>query len=235
MDLPQIVSRGEWLAARKELLAQEKEAMRAQDAVTARRRELPMVEIDKEYVFEGPEGKVSLTDLFEGRRQLIVYHFMWLHDRREGCPSCSLVTDNIGHLAHLHALDTSLVLVSRAPYDDIEPFKRRMGWTVPWYSSHGSDFNFDFHVSFDSLVKPAEYNYKDQATLEREGLTTALVRDGQDAHGLSVFLRDGDRVFHTYSTYGRGAETVVGTYHYLDLTLLGRRRYINQFLHHDKY
>jgi len=232
MTLPQVVSRDQWLLARKELLVQEKEETRVRDAVAAQRRKLPMVEIDKDYVFEGPAGKARLLDMFEGRQQLIVYHFMWLDEPDEGCPSCSFVVDNIGDVSHLHATQTSLVLVSRAPLAKIEPFKARMGWRLPWYSSYGSDFNYDFHVTNDEAVAPIEYNFKDKATLEKESLQFYLRGDGQ---GASVFIRDGDTVFHTYSTYGRGAEVLLGTYHYLDLTPLGRQKYVNEFPHHDKY
>jgi predicted dithiol-disulfide oxidoreductase (DUF899 family) len=232
MTLPRLVSRDEWLAARLELLAQEKEAMRAQDAVTARRSELPMVRIDKEYTFEGSAGKARLVDLFEGRRQLIVYHFMWNPSWADGCPSCSFAIDNVGRLEHLHASDTTFVLVSRAPLAKIEKFQARMGWTVPWYSSAETDFNYDFHVTNDESVAPVEYNYKDKATLEREGLAYVLDGDGQ---ALSVFLRERDAVFHIYSTYGRGAEVMLSTYHYLDLTPLGRQRYVNEFPYHDTY
>jgi predicted dithiol-disulfide oxidoreductase (DUF899 family) len=238
MESPQGVSRGEWLVARKELLAEEKEVTRAKDAVDARRRALPMVEIGKEYVFAGPGGRAALPDLFDGRRQLIVYHFMWRHQESgcpgedQGCPTCSFMADNMGDLSHLQASDTTLVLVSRAPLASIERFQQRMGWPVPWYSSHGSDFNYDFHVSLDEDVAPLEYNYKDKATLERE---LPYIRSGADAHGLSVFLRDGDRVFHTYSTYGRGVDQLIGTYQYLDLTPLGRQRHVTGFTYHDKY
>lgn len=227
-----IVSPQEWRAARLELLAEEKASTRAHDEVVARRRALPMVRVDKDYVFTGPSGEVRLADLFEGRRQLIVYHFMWLHDLDEGCPSCSFVADNIGHPAHLHACDTTLALVSRAPYDSIERFQKRMGWSTPWYSSHGSTFNYDFHVSNDEDVAPVEYNYMDRATLEAKGMHYAT---SADAQGLSVFLREGDDILHTYSTYGRGPEALIGTYHYLDFTPLGRQRYVNEFPHHDKY
>jgi predicted dithiol-disulfide oxidoreductase (DUF899 family) len=232
MDRPQVVSHDEWLAARKELLAQEKEATQVKDAVAARRRALPMVEVGKEYGLAGPGGPASLPDLFDGRRQLIVYHFMWLRDTDEGCPRCSVVADNIGDLSHLRACDTTLVLVSRAPLASIERFQQRMGWPVPWYSSLGSDFNYDFHVSLDEDIAPIEYNYKDKATLERD---VPYIRSGADAHGLSVFLRDGDRVFHTYSTYGRGVDQLIGTYQYLDLTPLGRQRHVTGFSYHDKY
>ncbi|HEX6873770.1 MAG TPA: DUF899 domain-containing protein [Micromonosporaceae bacterium] len=229
---PPIVSRAQWLSERLALLAEEKALTVARDALNARRRRMPMVEIDKSYVFTGPDGEARLVDLFDGRRQLVVYHFMWMAEPDQGCPSCSLLTDNIGHLAHLHAVDTSLVLVSRAPIDSIERFRHRMGWTIPWFSSFGSDFNYDFHVTNDDTVAPVQYNYKDRATLEAEGI--GFFATG-DSHGLSVFLRDGDRVFHTYSSYGRGLDLLLGTYNYLDLTPLGRQRYVNEFPHHDTY
>ncbi|GII67255.1 hypothetical protein Skr01_73400 [Sphaerisporangium krabiense] len=234
METPSIVSRAEWLAARRELLAQEKELTRARDAVAARRRALPMVEITKDYVFEGPDGKARLLDLFEGRRQLLTYHFMWMHDSDLGCTSCSFLVDNVGDVRHLHGCDTTLALVSRAPLASLERFRARMGWTLPWYSSHASDFNYDFHVTADEDVAPAEYNYMDKETLEGKGLGF-FVAKGQDAHGISVFLRDGDRVFHTYSTYGRGPDLLLTTYNYLDLTPLGRQKYVNEFPHHDTY
>lgn len=218
-SLPQVVSRDEWVAARKALLEKEKEATRARDALNAERRGLPMVEVGKDYTFEGPGGKTSLLDLFGGRRQLIVYHFMFDPAWDEGCSGCSHVVDNIGHLAHVHARDTSFVLVSRAPLSRIEPFRARMGWMVPWVSSYGSDFNYDFHATVDEAVAPVEYNYRDRATLDRLG-QTYHVRGEQ--HGMSVFLRDGDRVFHTYSTYGRGVDGLLGSYNLLDLTPFGR-------------
>lgn len=231
MDLPQVVSRAEWLDSRKDLLASEKELTHLRDVVNAQRRSLPAVELDKEYVFDGPDGPVRLLDLFDGRRQLIIYHFMW-PGQDEGCTSCSCLVDNIGHLAHLHSCDTSLVLVSRAPLDKILPFKARMGWTVPWFSSLGGDFNYDFHATQDEAVAPIEYNYMDKATLEAKGQSYFLCGD---AHAASVFLRDGERVLHTYSTYGRGLDLMVGTFNYLDLTPLGRQKHISQFVHHDRY
>jgi uncharacterized protein (TIGR02246 family) len=206
--------------ARKELLTREKELTHHRDALNAERRKLPMVRIEKEYVFEGPNGPARLLDLFEGRRQLVIYHFMFDPDWDAGCPSCSFLVDNVGHLAHLHARKTSLVLVSRAPLTRIEPFKKRMGWTVPWYSSFGSDFNYDFHVTLDETVAPVEYNYRDKAVLVQKG--ESYFTQGE-SHGLSVFLRDGDSVFHTYSTYARGTDLLAGTYNYLDLTPLGRQ------------
>jgi predicted dithiol-disulfide oxidoreductase (DUF899 family) len=229
-----IVSRAEWLAARRRLLAKEKEATRARDALAAERRALPMVEIEKEYAFQGPDGVVTLPDLFDGRRQLIVHHVMWLFDTDEGCPSCSLRIDDIGNLAHLHACDTSLVLVSRAPFASIERFRNRMGWTIPWYSSFGSDFNHDFHVTSDETRGPVMFNYDDKATLERKGIGF-WAANGMDTPGLSVFLRGGERVLHTYSTFARGLEPVMGTYNHLDLTPLGRQRDISEFPHRDRY
>lgn len=232
MTQPRVVSRDEWLAARLELLAKEKELARAQADLDARRRELPMVRLEKEYKLVGPDGPVSLLELFGDRPQLIVYHFMFDPSWDEGCPSCSLLTDNIGHLSHLHENGTSLVLVSRAPLAKIQAFGARMGWTVPWYSSFETDFNYDFHVTNDEAKAPVEYNYKDAATLERENLGYHM---SGESPGLSVFLRDGDTVFHTYSAYARGLDRLLGTYHYLDLTPLGRQRYVTEFSHHDRY
>jgi predicted dithiol-disulfide oxidoreductase (DUF899 family) len=226
MSLPPVVSRDEWLVARKELLAKEKEMTRARDALNAERRELPMVEIDKDYVFEGPDGKASLLDLFEGRRQLIVRHFMFDPSWDDGCPSCSAGADEIsdGLLEHLHARDTTFVVVSRAPLAKIEDYKARRGWTFPWYSSYGSDFNYDFDVTLDESVAPAVYNYRTKAEYEEQG-TAAFIEGEQPIEnpGQSCFLRDGDRVFHTYSNYARGAEMTGGSYYYLDLTALGRQ------------
>jgi predicted dithiol-disulfide oxidoreductase (DUF899 family) len=226
MSLPQVVSRDEWQAARKELLVKEKELTRQRDALNAERRELPMVEVEKDYVFEGPDGKASLLELFDGRRQLIVRHFMFDPRWDEGCPSCSAGADEIsdGLLEHLHTRDTSLVVVSRAPLDKIERYKARKGWTFPWYSSYGSDFNYDFHVTLDESVAPIEYNYRTKAEHEQAG-TSGYVGGDQpiEVPGQSCFLRDGDRVFHTYSSYARGAEMTGGSYYYLDLTALGRQ------------
>src|SRR5436190_8552415 len=212
MSLPQIVSRDEWLAARTALLEQEKELTRRRDALSAARRELPMVEITKDYVFTGPQGEVGLGDLFEGRRQLIVYHFMFGPDWEEGCPSCSAGADEVsrGLLDHLHVRDTTLAYVSRAPLEKLERWKALKGWDFPWYSSHGSDFNYDFDVTLDKSVKPPVYNYR---PIDMEG----------EMPGQSHFLRDGERVFHTYSNYARGAEMTGGSYYFLDLTALGRQ------------
>jgi predicted dithiol-disulfide oxidoreductase (DUF899 family) len=226
MNLPRIASREQWLEARKELLAKEKELTRARDALNVERRNLPMVEITKDYVFEGPEGKVGLLDLFEGRRQLIVGHFMFGPRWEDGCPSCTAGADELadGLLAHLHIRDTSFAYVSRAPLEKLERYKAKKGWTFPWYSSYGSDFNYDFGVTVDESVAPAVYNYKSKAEHERAG--TGYYFDAEqpiEQPGTSCFLRDGDRLFHTYSTYGRGAEMLGGSYYWLDLTALGRQ------------
>lgn len=230
MELPAVVSQEEWREARTALLKEEKAATALLDRIAERRRALPMVEVVKPYTFKGRDGEVTLADLFDGRRQLIVYHFMWMGDA--GCSSCSMVADNMGHPAHLGAADTNLVMVTRAPWPDIDRFQQRMGWSTPWYSSCDSDFNFDFHVTNDPEVAPVEYNYLNQAELEAKGMDYALTGDNP---GLSVFLRDGDRIFHTYSAYARGCEALVGTYTYLDLTPLGRQLHITEFPHHDTY
>ncbi len=225
-NLPRVVSRDEWLAYRKELLAKEKEFTRARDALSAERRRLPMVKIEKEYAFEGPGGKATLLDLFEGRSQLIVGHFMFDPSWENGCSSCSAGADEIsvGHLKHLHARDTTFVYVSRAPLIKIEAYKKRKGWTFPWYSSYGSDFNYDFHVTLDEAVAPMMYNYRTKA--EHEAAGTPINADGaqsSEAPGRSCFLRDGDEVFHTYSVYARGLETIGGAYYMLEETALGRQ------------
>ncbi|WP_410586130.1 DUF899 domain-containing protein [Amycolatopsis sp. lyj-23] len=232
VKLPDIVSRDEWLSARKELLTEEKELTLRQDALSARRRALPMVKVAEDYVFEGPGGKVRLLDLFEGRRQLIVYHFMFGPDDTEGHNSCALLVDNISHEEHLHALDTTIALVSRAPIASLSAFRERMGWTVPWYSSSGSAFNYDYHVTTDESVAPVEYNYKDKATLIAKNTPWYVEGEWQ---GLSVFVRDGDEVYHSYSTYERGIDSLVTTYRYLDLTPLGRQAHVTEFALHDTY
>jgi predicted dithiol-disulfide oxidoreductase (DUF899 family) len=226
MSLPEVVSREDWITARKELLAREKELTRRRDELNAERRRLPMVEVTKDYVFTGPEGDVGLLALFQGRRQLIVKHFMFGPAWEAGCPSCTSGTDEIndGLLAHLHARDTTLVQVSRAPLEKLERWKADKRWTLPWYSSYGSDFNYDFHVTLDETVAPAEYNYRSLAEYAQAGTADALAGEQpSEQPGTSFFLRDGDRVFHTYSTYARGAEMTGGSYYWLDLTALGRQ------------
>jgi predicted dithiol-disulfide oxidoreductase (DUF899 family) len=226
MSLPEVVSRDEWLVARKELLSREKELTRQRDALNADRRRLPMVRIEQEYLFEGPHGKATLLDFFDGRRQLILSHFMFDPSWDEGCPSCSAGADEVadGLLKHLYSRDTSLVFVSRAPLDKIERYKAKKGWTFPWYSSFGSDFNYDFHVTLDESVAPIEYNYRSKD--EHQAAGTGYYVEGEqpmEAPGTSIFLRDGETIFHTYSSYARGAEMTGGSYYHLDLTPLGRQ------------
>ncbi len=226
MSLPEIVSREEWLAARKALLAEEKQLTRRRDALNAERRRLPMVEITKPYAFQGPDGELGLLDMFEGRRQLILGHFMFNPSWEEGCPSCSAGADEVsdGLLRHLAARDTTLVYVSRAPLEKIERYKASKGWSFPWYSSYGSDFNYDFHVTMDESVAPLEYNYKTLAEHEQAGTAYYFQAEQPiEEPGTSYFLRVDDRVFHTYSTFGRGAEATGGSYYFLDLTALGRQ------------
>jgi predicted dithiol-disulfide oxidoreductase (DUF899 family) len=223
-DLPDVVSREEWLAARRELLEKEKRFTRERDALNADRRRLPMVEIEKDYVFHGPDGsELRLADLFEGRSQLVVYHFMWLYDKDTGCASCSGFADQIGHLSHLNARDTTFACISNAAIGRIDAFKARMGWAFPWYSSLGSDFNYDFHVTFDESRAPVEYNYRSRDELVALGVPLDEWEQPFDLHGLSVFLRDGDRVFHTYSTYARGTDALGFISNFLDVTPLGRQ------------
>lgn len=209
-----VVSRQEWINARKELLAREKELTRQRDELARQRRELPWVKVTKPFVFEGPDGPQSLSDLFAGRSQLIVYHFMYGPDWDEGCPSCSFWADNFeGIPIHLAHRDATLVAISRAPYEKLVSYRRRMGWTFPWYSSYGSDFNFDYQVSYTSEQVESgnvEHNYRQTKVLE-------------ELPGISVFYRDptGD-IYHTYSTYSRGLDMLNGAYHYMDLLPRGR-------------
>jgi predicted dithiol-disulfide oxidoreductase (DUF899 family) len=226
MALPQIVSRDEWVAARKALLAEEKALTRQRDALNAARRGLPMVRIEKDYAFTGPDGRASLLDLFEGRRQLMVTHFMFGPDWDAGCPGCTASADEIsdGLLRHLHARDTTLVVISRAPLEKLARYKAERGWTFPWYSSYGTDFNYDFHVTLDETVAPVEYNYRNKAEHEAAGTAGYVMGEAPiERPGMSCFLRDGDAVFHTYSAYARGDEATGGAYYYLDLTALGRQ------------
>jgi predicted dithiol-disulfide oxidoreductase (DUF899 family) len=220
MDLPKITSREEWLEARERLLAKEKEATRVRDELRAERRALPMVEVEKDYVFEGPDGEASLLDMFEGRRQLIVQHFMFDPEWEDGCPSCTYFSEDLGHLPHLHEKNTSFAVISRAPLRKIEAYKRKKGWTFPWYSSFGSDFNYDFHVTMDESVAPAEYNYRSAAEHRQAGMP--WYTEGEQP-GVSVFVREGEKVFHTYSAFARGSEHLVSTAMFLDLTPLGRQ------------
>ncbi|MFC0526611.1 DUF899 domain-containing protein [Phytohabitans kaempferiae] len=224
-NLPRVVSREQWLAARKELLAKEKELTHARDRVNAERRRLPMVRVDKPYAFEGPGGTVSLLELFDGRPQLVMHHFMFDPEREAACSSCSSAADMIGNPRQLHARNTTLVAVSRAPYAKLAAYRERMGWTFPWYSSYGSDFNHDFHATIDDRVAPVLFPLSTEAELAAAaaaGSGTAADLRGEWP-GISAFLRVGDEVFHTYSTFGRGIEQFHYGIPYLDLTALGRQ------------
>jgi len=203
MNLPPVVSPEEWQAALDALRVKEKEATHSRDALAAERRRLPRAYIEKDYVFDGPVGKVTLLDLFEGRRQMLLYHFMFGPNQDVGCDGCSMFVDQIGHLAHLHARDTSFALVSRAPTTKLEAYKKRMGWKIPWYSSFESDFNVDFDVGPE---RPQEDVYQDG-----------------ESFGLSVFVRGGDDAYRTYFTTARGVEALGSVWTFLDLTPLGRQ------------
>ncbi len=228
-----VVSRDEWIRARKALLSREKQLTRQRDELSRQRRELPWVRVDKAYRFEGPDGVETLADLFRGRSQLIVYHFMFGPDWEEGCPSCSFLCDHVdGALVHLGHRDVTLTAVSRAPFAKIKAFKKRMGWRFPWVSSHGSDFNYDFHVSATDEERrkgKVDYNYRTEEFMV------------EDLPGVSVFFKDEDgRVYHTYSTYARGGEPFIGTYAWLDLVPKGRDEDDLEFTmawvrHHDRY
>ena len=227
------VSAADWLAARKDLQAAEEDAMRALEELATRRRELPAVAVEKDYVFEGPAGPARLLDLFEGRAQLIVQHFMFDPSWDEGCPVCSYQADNVGSLAHLHSRNTTYAAVSRAPISKIEPFRQRMGWEFPWYSSLGSDFNYDFHVTNDESVAPVEYNFRSAQELADLGQAWAA-RPGEQG-GMSVFLRDGGTVLRTWSGYGPVSALFCTSDQLLDLTPLGRQDETVELRHHDKY
>ncbi len=217
---PKIVAREEWLAARRAHLEQEKALTKESDRVNAERRRLPMVKLEKNYVFAGPEGERSLLDLFAGRRQLIIYHFMFDPEWDEGCTGCTGYINALGDLSMLAERETSFVLISRAPLAKLEKYKKQQGWEWPWLSSHGSDFNYDFHVTLDESVAPPQYNFREQAELEERDEPS--FRKGEQ-HGLSVFFRLEQEVFHTYSTYARGTENLTNAYTLLDRTPYGRQ------------
>jgi len=229
-----VVSRAEWLAARKTLLAKEKELTRSRDELSRQRRELPWVKVEKPYSFNGPNGKETLSDLFGGRSQLIIYHFMFGPGWGEGCVGCSFLCDHVdGALLHLLQHDVSFVAVSRAPLAEIEAFKKRMGWNFKWVSSLESDFNYDYQVSFskDEIARGKVYYNFEMQDLPSEEMS-----------GTSVFYKDADgQIFHTYSSYARSGENFLGTYHFLDLTPKGRnetgpRHDMTDWVrHHDRY
>lgn len=222
--LPPIVSRDEWLVARKTLLAQEKAATRQRDALSAQRRRLPMVKIDRDYVFEGPSGKIRFLELFAGRRQLYVHHFMWNDETATHCPGCTAAADltfNAKVFAYLHRKDISFAAISRAPFGQITPYKAAHGWDFPWYSSHGNSFNYDFHITLDETVAPVEYNYRSKAELKAAGETDESLHG--DRTGASVFIHRGDEIFHTYSAYARGLDLLFPPVNFLDLTPYGRQ------------
>ena len=228
-----VVSPEEWLTARKELLAKEKEFTRLRDELSRQRRGLPWAKVEKSYVFEAPTGKVSLAELFKGRSQLIVYHFMLGPGWVEGCPSCSFISDHIdGSVVHLAARDVRLAVVSRAPLSQIEAFKKRMGWRFHWVSSNATDFNYDYQVSMtkDELEKgDVYYNYTRQKF------------PSEERPGMSVFYKDAaGNIFHTYSSYARGLDILIGAYNWLDMTPKGRdeeglKHGMAWVRHHDKY
>jgi predicted dithiol-disulfide oxidoreductase (DUF899 family) len=229
-----VVPREQWIEARKTHLLKEKELTRQRDELARQRRELPWVKVEKKYVFDSLQGKATLADLFDGRSQLLIYHFMFGPDWKEGCPSCSFLSDHMnGAVPHLAARDATLTMVSRAPLEKIETFKKRMGWQFPWVSSFGSDFNYDYHVSFTPEQKArgkVDYNYTMEEFPSEEG------------PGLSVFYKDPDsgEIYHTYSTYARGLDQLVGAYTLLDMTPKGRDEddlaFSMQWLrHHDRY
>jgi len=232
MSGSRIVSHDEWLVARKRLLAKERELTRLRDELSAERRNLPRVRVNKTYVFDGPNGKETLADLFGRRRQLIIYHFMFGPGWKEGCVGCSFLADHIdGARVHIEHRDVSLVVVARAPLPQIEAFKERMRWRFKWVSSSGNDFNYDYHVSFtrnDMILGKVYFNYE-----MREFVS-------EDLPGVSVFYKDADGgIFHTYSAFARDAEALCGAYSYIDLTPLGRQEEEGHWQawvrHHDRY
>jgi predicted dithiol-disulfide oxidoreductase (DUF899 family) len=219
MSLPEVTSREQWLVARRELLAKEKAHTRQRDALNAQRRRLPMVAVTEDYRFEGPAGQVGLLDLFDGRGQLVLQHVMFDPAWDDVCGGCAAGFDEMadGTFTHLRSRDTAFAAVSRAPFAKLAAAKARRGWGFAWYSSAGSDFNYDYNVTLDQSVAPIEYNYRNTADTD-----LVLGERSTEVSGISCFLRDGDRVFHTYSTYSRGTDQMVNAYNLLDLTALGR-------------
>jgi predicted dithiol-disulfide oxidoreductase (DUF899 family) len=230
-NLPKSVSAPEWLEARLSLLAKEKALTRERDALNAERRQMPMVRIEKSYQFDTENGSSTLLDLFEGRDQLVIHHFMFAPSWETPCPSCSSAADGIGNIRQLHARNTSLVAVSRAPLEKLIEAKSRMGWKFPWVSSLESDFNFDFHATLDDTVAPVLLHFKTSEEIAKTGTPWSKDQpepwseklNGTEMPGISVFLRVDDEVYLTYNTFGRGIEQFHNGYPYLDLTPLGRQ------------
>lgn len=217
---PPIASPSEWLTQRVHLLEREKEVSRQRDQVAAERRRLPMVRVARDYVFDGAEGKRHLGELFENRIQLVVYHFMFDPAWEKGCPRCTGFVDALGDLSMLAERNTSFALLSRAPFEKLAAYRRQRGWNRPWYSSFGNEFNYDFHATLDENVRPIEYNFRSNAEIvaqEPGAITTG------EAHGLSVFFRLDDEIYHTYSAYARGVEGLTDAYNLLDVTPYGRQ------------
>jgi len=217
---PPVASRAEWREKRLQLLQREKEVTRLRDRLSAERRRLPMVRVEKDYVFHDASGPRRLIELFDGRRQLIVYHFMFDPAWEKGCPGCTGFVDTLGDLSLLAERDTTFVLISRAPFPKLDAYRQQRGWNRPWFSSFGSDFNYDFHVTLDPNVRPVEYNYRSAEEMIATGTPNQI--EGE-SHGLSVFLRVDDTVYHTYSSYGRGVENLTDSYSLLDVTPYGRQ------------
>jgi predicted dithiol-disulfide oxidoreductase (DUF899 family) len=217
---PEIVSEAEWRKARLAHLEREKAVTKELDRLRAERRRLPMTPVTKPYVFDGPNGKVSLKDLFADRRQLVIYHFMFDPAWSKGCPGCTGYVDAIGDLSMLNQRNTTFAVVSRAPLEKLQAYKAAKGWDIDWYSSFGSDFNYDFHVTLDEKVAPIEYNYRSLEELKKRHGPNGM--KGEE-HGLSVFFRLGDDVYHTYSAYARGTESLTDSYQILDVTAYGRQ------------
>lgn len=218
---PPVASCSAWLEARRKLLAEEKALTRQRDRVNALRRRLPMVPLEKHYTFEGAAGPVQLRDLFEGRPQLIVYHFMFDPTWDKGCRGCTGYVNALGDLSMLYDRDTSFVLISRAPFAKLHTYQQEQGWTIPWYSSYGTDFNYDFHVTLDDSVAPVQFNYRDQTNADNDHGKTWYMKG--ENHGLSVFFRIDEDLFHTYSMFARGCEGVTDAYSLLDVTPYGRQ------------
>lgn len=221
---PTAVTREEWLTARKQLLAREREVTHLRDAVNAERRRLPMVKVEKDYLFEGPDGPVRLLDMFEGRHTLYIHHFMWIDAADRGCPSCTGAADMTfteRDRALLTDKGVTFACVSRAPYASIARYRDEHGWTFPWYSTNDGDFSYDFHVTLDPSRTPIEYNYKSLEELHAYGFSEEDLRG--DWPGASVFLRRGNEVFHTYSAFARGLDHSAVGYPFLDLTPYGRQ------------